>query len=220
MLKTAEAFLSGRYNYQERGSSPVLPMVNIEVRDAAGRYLMLLKVEDSPEMIENILRLEGWGITEQNGDNLKLCALDVKEIDAPAPVSLVKEDKVPSGAKRKKSHKVEILVLVFLIVAIFCGVFALGNIDPTEQEPDVGNPLVAEAECHKAVRAELANNNALINNSQVVNDTRFPTHYQVVGFAETSKESGQPRGKSFTCDMNYSPELKKWDVKVSLAGGK
>lgn len=218
MLKTADAFLSNRYNYKERGSSPVVPMVTIEVIDSTGKSLMILKAEDTPEMIENVLRMEGWGIAKRDGDTLKLQALDVKEIDAPAPVSLTKEDIYPPKSK-KKSPRVNILVLLLLVFAIFGAIFALNRADPTEQEPDVGNPLVAEAECHKAVLGELVNNEALINNSKVINDTRFPTHYQVIGFAETGKENGQPRGKSFVCDMNYSPELKKWDAKVSFGGG-
>lgn len=217
MSKTANAYLSGRYNYQERGSSPVVPMVTIEIIDSLGRSLMVLKVEDSPEMIENILRMEGWGVAKRDGDTLELYALHPKVVDAPASISLMKETSASSRPK-KKSHRKEILVLVTLIVVIFGAIFALGKVDPTEKEPDVGNPLIAEAECHKAVLAELNTMDASINNSQVVNDTRFPTHYQAVGSAETGKETGQVRDRSFSCDINYSPRLKKWDVKVSFGG--
>lgn len=218
MIKTAEAFLSGRYNYQERGSSPVVPMVNIEIVDTMGRSIMMLKAEDNPETIENLLWIQGWRIIKRDGNILSLQALNPKEISAPDSISLIKEEPV-SSKPQKKSHRKEILVLIALIFIIFGAIFALGRVDPTEKEPDVGNPLIAEAECHKAVLAELDTMDASINNSQVINDTRFPTHYQVVGSAKTGKESGQVRDRSFSCDINYSPDLKKWDAKVSFGGG-
>lgn len=223
MIKTAAGFLTGRYNYKERGSEPVIPMVEIEVTDPMGKSLMLLKVEDTPEMIESVLRMEGWGIAERNGDRLKLYALDVKEMDAPAPVSLVKEDYSLCEGKRKslgKSLGAGIILLLLLIAVIVCAIFVLNRNDPTQPELDFGNPLVAEAECHKAVLSELGNNDTAIRNSKVINDTRFPTHYQVVGSAETGRDELGSKGKSFVCDVNYSPDAKTWDAKVSFAGGK
>lgn len=104
-----------------------------------------------------------------------------------------------------------ILVILFLLVS---------NNDKQEIKPEFGDPVIAQEKCEGFIASELGNPDLIaFSNQQAIQDTRFPTHYQVVGFAELENASGETVGKSFKCDLNYNPETKEWSSETSVNKG-
>jgi hypothetical protein len=142
------------------------------------------------------------------------------DMKKPEGVSLEKEGEFPEASKGFHTREFVVSLVVLVIVGIFAVVFFAMTKDDTKEDAlsDVGTTAQAQIACEDFVKQELGSPAGITFNTQrAIQDTRFPTHYQVIGSVETDADTANVMVKSFKCDLNYIPESKSWTSETTVA---
>lgn len=137
--------------------------------------------------------------------------------EKPERISLEKEDfDQPQRYSPLVGLVVGVIVFAILMIVVF---LFLGNKQGKEENTDVGSIPVAQEQCEKFVMEKLGSSGQPeFIGQKVIQDTRFPTHYQVIGRVKVEDPAVASESLGFTCDLTYSPVSKEWDSVTKIPG--
>lgn len=135
------------------------------------------------------------------------------DLSKPEQISLSKDvyanDQYPP-VSQTRINMIAFGMVFFIVILVAPFGFLLYQQKEAELS-DVGNLDVAQAKCEELVTKNLDDPEEILLKSQrAVQDTRFPTHYEIIGSSILKNSSGQNVTNSYKCNLKYSPETKEW----------